>query len=72
MLKIKIERKRKLDSFLFQGENNSKTFKNYWVIRAESPPLMNPVTIELLNQCDENLADSLMGVQEDSNTNETL
>ena len=33
---------------------------------------MNPVTIELLNQCDENLADSLMGVQEGSNTNETL
>ena len=33
---------------------------------------MNPVTIELLNQFDENLADSLMGVQEGSNTNETL
>ena len=28
LLKIKIDRKRKLDSFLFQGENNSKTFKN--------------------------------------------
>ena len=29
MLIIKIERKRKLDIFLFWGENNSQTFKNY-------------------------------------------
>ena len=29
LLKIKIEQKRKLDSFLSQGENNSKTFKSY-------------------------------------------
>ena len=28
-LKIKIQRKWKLDSFLFQGENNSKTCKKY-------------------------------------------
>ena len=29
LLKIKIERKRKLDNFLFKAEKNSKTFKNY-------------------------------------------
>ena len=29
ILKIKIEQKRKLDNFLFQGEINSKTFKYY-------------------------------------------
>ena len=40
LLKIMIERKRKLDSFLFQKENNSKTFKNRQVMRAESPPLI--------------------------------
>ena len=28
LLKIKIEQNRKLDSFLFQGENNFKKFKN--------------------------------------------
>ena len=39
LLKIKIERKRKLDSIFSEGENNSKTFRNYWAIRAESPPL---------------------------------
>ena len=39
MLKIKTERKQKLDSLLFQEGNNSKAFKNYQVIRPESPPL---------------------------------
>ena len=36
-----------MDSFLFYGENNSKTFENYYVIRAESPPL-NPSKCHLL------------------------
>ena len=27
--------------FFFEGEKNSKTFKNYYVIPAESPPLIN-------------------------------
>ena len=48
-LKIKIERKRKLDSFLFYGENNSKTFKNYYVIRAESPPLNQTLHLIVLS-----------------------
>ena len=39
LLKIKIERKLKLDSFLLKGENNSKTFKNCQVIRPENPSL---------------------------------
>ena len=43
MLKIKIKRKRNLDSLLFYRDKkaflNSKAFKNCHVIRAESPPL---------------------------------
>ena len=39
LLKIKIEQKRELASFIFEGENNSKTFKNCLVIRPERAPL---------------------------------
>ena len=43
LLKVKIKRKRKLDSLLFYGEKNSKAFENYCVIRPESPPLKKNV-----------------------------
>ena len=38
-LKIKIKQKRKLDSSLFWGESNTKSFKHCQVIWPESPPL---------------------------------
>ena len=36
LLKIKTKQKQKLDSLLFQGENDHKAFKNWQVIRPES------------------------------------
>ena len=48
LLKVKIQKKRKLDSWFFYGENNSKIFKNNQVIWPESPPLSNEVGLQFL------------------------